>query len=127
MDDLPDADLTALLGRGTRFEGKLFFQGRLRIDGDFKGLIQSADGSGSVLVIGGEARVEAEIKVASVIVRGGEIEGSIVATESIELYVPARVAGDLQAPEIFMDKGVEFKGTCTICKDNVSTETQRAT
>jgi cytoskeletal protein CcmA (bactofilin family) len=36
------------------------------------------------------------------------------ATQGIELYVPARVNGTLAAPEIFMDKGVQFSGTCTI-------------
>ena len=36
------------------------------------------------------------------------------AVEGIELYVPARVSGTLHAPEIFMDKGVQFSGNCTI-------------
>ena len=101
MQEPPDADLTALLGRGTHFEGKLSFEGRLRIDGSFKGTIQS-DG---VLVIGDDARVEAEIEVANVIIRGGSVAGDVVATGSIELYVPAKVNGNLHAPEIFMDKG----------------------
>ena len=30
-------ELTALLGRGTRFEGKLHFEGAVRIDGTFVG------------------------------------------------------------------------------------------
>jgi cytoskeletal protein CcmA (bactofilin family) len=28
--------------------------------------------------------------------------------------VPAKVSGTLQAPEVFMDKGVQFSGSCTM-------------
>jgi cytoskeletal protein CcmA (bactofilin family) len=42
------------------------------------------------------------------------VHGNVRARQSIELYVPARVSGTLHAPEIFMDKGVQFSGTCTM-------------
>jgi cytoskeletal protein CcmA (bactofilin family) len=107
---LPATELTALLGRGTRFEGKLHFTGRVRIDGGFRGEIRSDD----VLVIGDGAEVEGEIEVGTVIIKGGEVHANIRAENSIELYVPARVAGTLHSPEVFMDKGVQFSGTCTM-------------
>lgn len=106
----PNVEITALLGRGTHFEGKLHFEGRVRIDGTFKGEIQS-DG---VLVVGEGAVIEANVFASTVIVNGGSIRGDVVARESIELYVPAEVKGDLTAPEIFIDKGVQFSGKCTI-------------
>lgn len=101
-------ELTALLGRGTRFEGKLHFEGAVRIDGAFKGEIRSDD----VLVIGDGAEIEAQIDVAVVIVRGGNVKGDIRARRSIELHVPARVEGSLHAPEVMLEKGVQFEGTC---------------
>jgi cytoskeletal protein CcmA (bactofilin family) len=107
---LPASEITALLGQGTRFEGKLHFEGRVRVDGHFKGEISSRD----VLVIGEGADVEGEIDVASVIVKGGVVRANVRATHSIELYVPAIVSGSLHSPEIFMDKGVQFSGTCTM-------------
>lgn len=107
---LPATEITALLGRGTRFEGKLHFTGRVRIDGGFRGDIQSED----VLIIGEGAEVEGEIDVATVIIKGGSVSANIRAKSSIELYVPARVSGTLHAPEVFMDKGVQFSGTCTM-------------
>jgi cytoskeletal protein CcmA (bactofilin family) len=107
---VPVTEITALLGRGTHFEGKLHFDGRLRIDGTFKGEISSAE----VLVLGDGADVEAEIEVGMLIVKGGVLRGNVRATQSIELHIPSRVSGSLQAPEIFMDKGVQFSGTCTI-------------
>jgi cytoskeletal protein CcmA (bactofilin family) len=107
---LPATEITALLGRGTHFEGKLHFDGRVRIDGSFRGEIRSSD----VLIIGEGAEVDAEIEVGTVIIKGGTVSGNVRAAQSIELYVPARVTGTLHSPEIFMDKGVQFSGSCTM-------------
>jgi len=107
---LPATELTALLGRGTRFEGKLHFEGRVRIDGTFKGEIRGDD----ALVIGDGAEVDADIEVGMVIVKGGSLQGNVRAAHSIELYVPSRAAGTLHAPEVHIEKGVQFSGTCTI-------------
>lgn len=107
---LPSTEITALLGRGTSFEGKLHFEGRVRIDGKFQGEILSDD----VLIVGEGADIDAEIRVGTAIIKGGSLRGSVRAAQSIELYVPARVNGTLHSPEIFMDKGVQFSGTCTI-------------
>jgi cytoskeletal protein CcmA (bactofilin family) len=101
-------EINALLGRGTHFEGKLFFEGRVRIDGSFKGEIRGDD----VLVIGEGAVVEGEVHVATCIVTGGEVEADIKARDAIELYAPAKVTGALHAPAIFIDRGVKFEGTC---------------
>jgi hypothetical protein len=68
---LPATEITALLGRGTHFEGKLHFEGRVRIDGSFRGQIMSSD----ILIIGDGAEVDAEINVATVIIKGGIVSG----------------------------------------------------
>jgi cytoskeletal protein CcmA (bactofilin family) len=105
---LPAAEITALLGRGTQFEGKLHFEGRVRIDGVFKGEIRSED----TLVIGEGAEVHAEIDVATVIVRGGVVHGNIRAKNAIEVHSPGKIVGNLHAPSLFIDRGVEFQGSC---------------
>ncbi len=105
---LPATEITALLGRGTHFEGKLHFEGRVRIDGHFKGEIQSDD----TLIIGDGAEVHAEIDVATVIVRGGAVHGNVRAKTAIEIHAPAKVVGNLHSPSLFIDRGVEFQGTC---------------
>jgi cytoskeletal protein CcmA (bactofilin family) len=104
----PATEITALLGRGTHFEGKLHFEGRVRIDGSFKGEIKSDD----MLIIGDGAEVHAEIVVATVIVNGGTIQGNITARAAIEIHAPARVVGNLHSPSLFIDRGVEFQGSC---------------
>lgn len=101
-------ELNALLGRGTRYSGKLHFQGRVRIEGRFSGEIRGED----ILVIGDGAEVDGLIEVGVCIVTGGQVRANIRAREGIELHVPAVVVGDLHAPAIFIDRGVQFEGSC---------------
>jgi cytoskeletal protein CcmA (bactofilin family) len=98
-------EITTLLGRGATFEGKLTFEGTVRIDGRFKGEVFSDD----VLVIGEGALVEAEIDIGEVIVQG-TVVGNIKAKRSIEIHAPGRVKGDLHTPVLQIDKGVMFEG-----------------
>jgi cytoskeletal protein CcmA (bactofilin family) len=104
--------ICALLGAGTRYEGKLFFDGRARIDGDFDGQVYS-DG---LLIVGEEATVRGTIRVHTLIVQGGTIEGDIHATELVELHSPAEVRGDIETPVLFIDQGVLFDGRCVMGK-----------
>src|SRR5215471_3399210 len=105
---LPATEITALLGRGTRFEGKLHFEGKVRIDGIFKGEIKSDD----TLIIGDGAEVHAEVECSTVIVRGGIVHGNVRAKQSLELHAPAKLVGNIHSPSIFIDRGVEFQGSC---------------
>lgn len=105
---VPATEITALLGRGTSFEGKLHFEGRVRIDGVFKGEIQSDD----TLIVGEGAEVHADIDVATVIVRGGVVHGNIRAAVAIEIHAPGKVVGNLHSPSVFINQGVEFQGSC---------------
>jgi cytoskeletal protein CcmA (bactofilin family) len=98
-------EITTLLGRGAAFEGKLTFEGTVRIDGRFKGEVFSDD----VLVIGEGAQVEATIDVGEVIIQG-TVVGNVSAKRSIEIHAPGRVKGDLHTPSLQIDKGVIFEG-----------------
>src|ERR1700733_13119656 len=102
---LPATEITALLGRGTQFEGKLHFEGRVRIDGVFKGEIRSDD----TLIIGGGGGVPAEIDVATVIVRGGSVHGNVRAKSAIEIHAPGKLVGNIHSPSVFIERGVEFQ------------------
>jgi cytoskeletal protein CcmA (bactofilin family) len=100
-------EVHTLLGKGSEFEGKLTFEGQVRIDGKFSGQIFTKD----TLVIGEGARVNAEINAGTVIINGA-VEGNVRATQLIELHPPGRMKGNLEAPSLSMDKGVIFEGTC---------------
>jgi cytoskeletal protein CcmA (bactofilin family) len=101
----PTSDLNALLGRGSEFEGKLTFDGTVRIDGKFTGSIVTKD----VLVVGEGAVVSAEIDCGTIIVHG-QIIGNVRARVAVELHAPARIKGNIEAPSMMMEKGVTFDG-----------------
>ena len=98
-------EITTLLGRGATFEGKLTFEGTVRIDGRFKGEVFTDD----TLVIGEGAHVEAQIDVGDVIIQG-TVVGNVTAKRSIEIHAPGRVKGDVHTPSLQIDKGVIFEG-----------------
>jgi cytoskeletal protein CcmA (bactofilin family) len=98
-------DLNALLGRGSEFEGKLTFEGTVRIDGKFSGSVITND----ILVIGEGARITAEISCGTAIVHG-EVTGNIRAKNGVELHHPARVKGNITTPVLMIEKGVTFDG-----------------
>ena len=104
------AEINALLGRRTEYEGKLTFEGRVRIDGKFKGQIWSAD----ILILGEGADLEAEIEVGTLIVRGGVVRGTVIARDLVEIHAGARVYADVASPQLFIDKGAVFEGKTTM-------------
>jgi len=99
------ASLNAMLGAGSVFEGKLHFEGQVRIDGTFTGEITTTD----LLVIGEGAKVSATINCGSVEIRG-DITGNVNASESIVLRATAHVEADIYAPSLVIDKGAVFEG-----------------
>jgi len=101
-----DEEIKAFLGKGAEFTGKLIFSGAVRIDGDFNGEIF---GEGT-LVVGDGAHVEADIKVANVII-SGDVHGQIECKERIEIYPPGRVLGNVKAPRFIIKEGAVFEGT----------------
>ncbi len=103
----PKGEINTLLGRGSAFDGKLTFEGSVRIDGALSGEVFSND----VLVVGEGAQVKAKIEVGTLIVEGN-IDGNIKATQLVELHAPARVRGNIETPSLFIDKGVIFEGSC---------------
>lgn len=113
---MADTDLTglseinALLGAGTEYEGKLVFQGRVRVDGRFAGEIHGSD----VLILGATADVRADVHVGALIVLGGTLRGNVVARRLVELHAPGVVHGDIETPQLFIDKGATFTGSCTM-------------
>jgi cytoskeletal protein CcmA (bactofilin family) len=100
-------EINTLLGRGSEFEGKLTFEGTVRIDGKLSGEIFTDD----VLVIGEGAEVSAEIDVGTIIIEG-HVVGNLRAKRAVEIHAPGRVKGNIITPSLFIDKGVIFEGNC---------------
>lgn len=100
-------DVHTILGPESSFEGKLVFEGTVRIDGNYKGQIKTDN----VLVIGQGARVEATMEVGSVVING-EVVGDVIAKQLVEIHAPGRLRGNMTTPQLMIAKGVIFEGSC---------------
>src|SRR5688572_26475990 len=108
------ADAHTILGREARFNGRLTFEGAVRVDGNFEGEIITDD----LLLIGPGAEVRATINVGSIIINGS-VEGDITAKVSVEIKAPGKLRGNVVTPALIIEKGVIFDGSCRMSEDNV--------
>lgn len=115
-------EIIALLGQGSEFEGKLTFTGSVRIDGKFKGEISSD----ATLIIGESATLESEINVGTVVIHG-RVQGSVTAKELVELHAPARVYASINTPNLVVERGVIFQGSCSMERPATPTPTRANT
>ncbi len=102
-------EITSLLGQDAEFEGTLRFEGVVRIDGSFRGRIESS----GTLVVGRTGRVSAEVQVGACVLEG-TFEGTLQAGQSVEIHAPARVKGKIVTPELQVDRGVVLDGECVM-------------
>ena len=101
------SELHALLGEGASFEGTLTFEGRVRIDGTFRGKVLSP----GVLILGHHADVDASIDVGTLIVLGGTLHGDVKAAKTVEFHPDAHVYASVCAPQLMIDRGAVFEGS----------------
>lgn len=99
--------LNGFLDGGSLFQGELTFEETFRIDGRFEGTIRS----GSELIIGDTAEVNAEIYVRRLSVNG-TLQGSVDATERVDILSKARVTADIRTPLLKLEEGAFFQGRC---------------
>jgi cytoskeletal protein CcmA (bactofilin family) len=109
--------VTTLLGKGSEFEGKLSFEGTVRVDGKLTGEIFTDD----VLVVGEGAEVNAEVTVGAIVIQG-TVRGNITAKRSVEIHSPGRVKGNINTPSLFIEKGVFFDGQCQMDSSGSATD-----
>jgi cytoskeletal protein CcmA (bactofilin family) len=100
-----EGEVTALLDRGAHFEGRLSFEGTVRIGGSFKGEIFTRD----TLIIHSTAKVEAQIE-ADVVIVCGQVMGNIHARKRVIMHPPATFKGTVTTPSLRIDEGVMFEG-----------------
>lgn len=102
-------DVIGFIGKGVKVEGSVSFDGVVRIDGHFKGEINS----NGTLIVGEDALVEARLNVDTAII-SGEIRGVISAKSRVELRGPGRIFGEIRTPTLIIGEGVVFDGNCVM-------------
>lgn len=102
-------EIVSHLGDGTELTGELTFKKGLRVDGILKGKIRSE----ALLEIGPSGKVDAEINVRRIVVRG-ELRGAVHASDRVEIQKEGKVFGDIYSPCLIIEAGALFEGRCNM-------------
>lgn len=100
-----EGNLNAFLDQGSSFEGKLTFKGSVRIDGEFRGEVQSSD----LLYVGESGQIEGTIRVGEAIV-SGRVTGHLVAERRLQLHATAQIDGEISTAKLVVDEGARVDG-----------------
>jgi cytoskeletal protein CcmA (bactofilin family) len=113
--------LNGFVDSGCTIRGELEFSSYFRVDGRVEGTVRSR----SELVVGEGGVVEGEVEVARCIV-GGEVRGTIRATEQVLLHAGARVWADIHTPALVMEDGAFLEGSVAMDSQEVKKNTNKA-
>jgi cytoskeletal protein CcmA (bactofilin family) len=105
--EIEESKITGFFDKDTEIKGDLNFKGTFRIDGRFKGKIDSK----SILIIGDSGKVDADVKIGHLIING-EIKGNIQATEKVEINGNGRVIGTIVSPKLMVEEGAYLEANC---------------
>jgi len=105
----PQNRIDSLIGTSTRVEGNVIFSGGLRVDGMVRGNVVAVAEQPSTLVLSADARIDGEVQAAHIVVNGA-INGSVHATETLELQAGSRVKGDVYYKTIEIQQGAVVEG-----------------
>jgi cytoskeletal protein CcmA (bactofilin family) len=103
----PEGESVVLLGKGSDFKGIISFDGTIRIDGRIEGEIYTT----GTLIVGEHAVIEGTVS-AGTLMNSGKINGSITASEKIQILKPGVLVGAIRTPVIAIQEGSHFHGLC---------------
>ena len=102
---------TAAIGTSMSIKGEIRTQEELFVDGDVEGLLESK----SLLTVGPNGKVRANIKAREVIVFGS-VRGNVEVSEKVAIRDNGSVIGDIKTAGISIDDGSYFKGSIDIVR-----------
>ena len=102
----------ACVTQGIKIKGELSGSEDLFIDGQVDGTVSFPN---SMVTVGPNAKVKAEITAREVVVRG-RVEGKISGSEKIQVWNSARINGDMKSERIAVEEGAELHGTMEVGK-----------
>jgi cytoskeletal protein CcmA (bactofilin family) len=118
---IKDGTLSGFVGTGTVLTGEATFRGMLRVDGHVTGRVTSEDGT---LIVGTGGQVDADIEVAVATING-TVNGDVVARQRLELGRAAHVNGNIQTPQLVVEQGAVFEGSCRMIQLKAALDKQR--
>ncbi|TAF33434.1 MAG: polymer-forming cytoskeletal protein [Cytophagales bacterium] len=100
-----DIEISSIIGKSTVVAGYMKTTGNIRIDGIWKGNIESK----AKVAIGDGAIIEGSIYAQNVEIQG-EVLGDIVALDSVVLRASAVVRGNVYSVRMVMESGASLNG-----------------
>lgn len=101
----------AVIGPSMNIRGEIRTREDLLVDGEVEGVLESQ----SLLTVGPNGKVKANIKAREVVVFGS-VRGNVEAAEKIAIRDHGRVIGDIKTCGISIDDGAYFKGSIDISR-----------
>jgi cytoskeletal protein CcmA (bactofilin family) len=111
--DAPQTGEFAHIGKSVVIKGELSGSEDLYVDGNVEGKIELRNHS---LTVGPNGVVKANVSAKSVVIQG-RLDGSIFASERVELRKTAAVTGDVSTQRIAIEEGAFLKGTVDVQKE----------
>ncbi|MDR3341636.1 MAG: polymer-forming cytoskeletal protein [Treponema sp.] len=108
-EELDDEDFDTILSADIDFSGTLSFEKPFLIRGKLVGEIIAT----GMLVVDEAAVVDATITAPRVIIRGS-VTGDVTAADRVEVTGTGKLRGNIITPEIGMEIGCLFNGSCTM-------------
>lgn len=96
----------ACLSQGIRIKGEITGGEDLFIDGNVEGKLNFLN---SVLTVGPNATVKADITAREIVVRG-RVQGKLEGSDRVQIWGSARVNGDIHADRVSIEEGAEIHG-----------------
>jgi cytoskeletal protein CcmA (bactofilin family) len=111
--DVPQTGEFALIGKSVVIKGELSGSEDLYVDGNVEGKIELRNNS---LTVGPNGNVKADVSGKAVVIQG-KLDGTVNASERVELRKSAVVTGDLITQRIAIEEGAFLKGKVDIQKE----------
>ena len=102
---------TAAIGTSMSIKGEIRTQEELFVDGEVEGLLESK----SLLTVGPNGKVKANIKAKEVIIFGS-VRGNVEVSEKVAIRDNGSLIGDIKTAGISIDDGSYFKGSIDIVR-----------
>ncbi|HEX5387198.1 MAG TPA: polymer-forming cytoskeletal protein [Gemmatimonadales bacterium] len=99
----------SIVAKDMTIVGDLETEGVVRIEGQIRGTVRAA----AQVLVGQGARVEGDLHTKEAVI-GGEVTGSIHATDRVELQATASVTGNIVTPRIAVLEGGRVSGEVRI-------------
>lgn len=96
----------ACISQGIRIKGEVIGKEDLFVDGQVEGKLELA---GSVVTVGPNGKVKADITAREVVVRG-HVDGKIQGMERVQLWNTGRVTGEVVCERLAIEDGAVLRG-----------------